>query len=578
MATTRDKYILEIETEQATRNVNKTSGLVGGLAGKLKGLGPLAAGAAAAFGGFAAISGIQSSIDSMDALAKQARNLKVEGDAAQAVFQTFGTVLADAGISQEQYVEASRRSIDRLSKGGKQAESVLSKIGPALKTAEGELKSGPELLQALNIAFNEGKISAEEFQAIVGVRLGPIVNRALGDVGASAENMASAMDKAAESTDFVGQDTLNNAEAFNDNMAAMQRQISSVGTEIVSALLPHLTELSEKVLANMPAIIEGVQNAFSNLQPVFSLIGTVLTDLVFPIMQKVFEVLGLIANAIAPLVDAALPALQAGFDLIATAIGFVVEKIAGFIETLTKVKDSVTATVSGIKEGFGNMTDGITSKAKSAYDGVTGWFGQMYDEVVGNSIIPDMARGVLGSFDEMSGGMISSITDAVQKVLPAFKNIAQTVSDKFEEITGISLSNVRDQVASMSSTIFNSVSNLASEVRGRMSRLFDSVSSTFSNIKSTVGGAFSGFNFTNPFAGFFANGGFIPKGQFGVVGERGPELVSGPAQVTPMAGTTQAVTYNINAVDAASFRSLLARDPGFVHAVVQRGQSIGGRR
>ena len=91
MPTTRDKYILEIETEQASRSVGKTKGAVGGLLSSLGRLGPLAAAGAAAFGGFAAISGIQSSIDSMDALAKQARNLKVEGDAAQTVFQTFGT-------------------------------------------------------------------------------------------------------------------------------------------------------------------------------------------------------------------------------------------------------------------------------------------------------------------------------------------------------------------------------------------------------------------------------------------------------------------------------------------------------
>lgn len=34
------------------------------------------------------------------------------------------------------------------------------------------------------------------------------------------------------------------------------------------------------------------------------------------------------------------------------------------------------------------------------------------------------------------------------------------------------------------------------------------------------------------FAGFFANGGSIPQGKFGVVGEAGPEFVSGPATVT----------------------------------------------
>jgi lambda family phage tail tape measure protein len=73
----------------------------------------------------------------------------------------------------------------------------------------------------------------------------------------------------------------------------------------------------------------------------------------------------------------------------------------------------------------------------------------------------------------------------------------------------------------------------------------------------------------NIFGGFFANGGMLPAGKIGVVGERGPELISGPANITPMAGGT--VNYYIQAVDAPSFQALVARDPGFIHAVAMQG-------
>ena len=79
------------------------------------------------------------------------------------------------------------------------------------------------------------------------------------------------------------------------------------------------------------------------------------------------------------------------------------------------------------------------------------------------------------------------------------------------------------------------------------------------------------------FGGFFATGGMIPPGRFGVVGENGPELVSGPANVTPNLGSG-AVTYNINAVDARSFKELVAADPGFIHAVANKGASASPRR
>lgn len=79
-----------------------------------------------------------------------------------------------------------------------------------------------------------------------------------------------------------------------------------------------------------------------------------------------------------------------------------------------------------------------------------------------------------------------------------------------------------------------------------------------------------GSGISDLFGGFFANGGSLPAGKFGIVGERGPEMISGPANITPMSGASY-VTYNINAVDAASFKALVAQDPAFIHAVAQQG-------
>ena len=95
------------------------------------------------------------------------------------------------------------------------------------------------------------------------------------------------------------------------------------------------------------------------------------------------------------------------------------------------------------------------------------------------------------------------------------------------------------------------------------------IGSVLGDIGSTVG---------DWFGGFFANGGTLPAGKVGIVGERGPEMISGPATITPMGG--QSVVYNINAVDAASFKALVAADPGFIHSVAElgRGRMPGARR
>ena len=62
-----------------------------------------------------------------------------------------------------------------------------------------------------------------------------------------------------------------------------------------------------------------------------------------------------------------------------------------------------------------------------------------------------------------------------------------------------------------------------------------------------------------------------------IVGERGPELMVPNTNGTIIPneqlgmGRTTKVTYNINAVDARSFKQLVAQDPEFIYTVTQAG-------
>jgi lambda family phage tail tape measure protein len=117
-----------------------------------------------------------------------------------------------------------------------------------------------------------------------------------------------------------------------------------------------------------------------------------------------------------------------------------------------------------------------------------------------------------------------------------------------------------------------------------LQRAGSAISGLFGGSKSSSGGGIMDSLLKGAkslFSGFFANGGVIPAGKFGIVGERGPELISGPAGITPMGGMggSTNVTYNISAVDAASFQALVARDPKFLFAVTEQGRkSIAGAR
>ena len=87
--------------------------------------------------------------------------------------------------------------------------------------------------------------------------------------------------------------------------------------------------------------------------------------------------------------------------------------------------------------------------------------------------------------------------------------------------------------------------------------------------------------------GFLASGGPANANTPYIVGEQGPELfvprtagtVVPNHQLNSAAATGTNITYNIQAVDAMSFKQMLAQDPTFLHAVAEQGRrSLPGSR
>lgn len=127
----------------------------------------------------------------------------------------------------------------------------------------------------------------------------------------------------------------------------------------------------------------------------------------------------------------------------------------------------------------------------------------------------------------------------------------------------------------------NAVSGISKVVSG-IGNIFKPGGGIGGGSSGGIGGAIGKvFGGVKSFFGF-ANGGMIPNNSPVLVGERGPELLigAGGSNVIPNSSLGQSVNYYITAVDAPSFQQLVARDPGFIHAVAEQGrrrQPIGRR-
>lgn len=168
----------------------------------------------------------------------------------------------------------------------------------------------------------------------------------------------------------------------------------------------------------------------------------------------------------------------------------------------------------------------------------------------------------------------------------AFKEYAESARNNFEtagRVFGKITQGMEDSIVDFAKTgkfefrgFLNSVLEelLRSQVRSLIAQTFGGLfGSTSKRGSVSIGDLIPGF----------AAGGLIGTNGPVIVGERGPELLVGASgnRVIPndqLASGT--VNYNISAVDAQSFKQLIASDPSFIYAVTEQGRRTvpSGRR
>lgn len=187
----------------------------------------------------------------------------------------------------------------------------------------------------------------------------------------------------------------------------------------------------------------------------------------------------------------------------------------------------VTVTAEEFNQAMAQLTDNARQESQDWADGWKIAF-DAYADDAGNA-----ARQAKDVFADSTAAMEDSILSFVKTGKFGFKELGQAIIDSL----------LNAQIQQLTASIF---------------------------------GVLGGGSGQNIFAGAFAQGGFIPAGQVGLVGESGPELIRGPASVTPITGGSGGGgdTFNItiNAIDAQSFDERLASNPAFIFAIAEEGR------
>ena len=215
-------------------------------------------------------------------------------------------------------------------------------------------------------------------------------------------------------------------------------------------------------------------------------------------------------------------------------------------------------------------------------------FGSVDFENLRNTISETVAKGLKTGVKQGAQS-----TETIEEVKSYFEKLAESFAQA-AETTVLNLKQKLDAagIGDFARTLEDGLVKAATAFEDALTQAFLTGKADFSSladlIKQTLVKAFIQKSITNPILEIFglASGGPAKAGQPYIVGEEGPELFIPKAagtvipndQTMAMAGGSGLgggqITYNINAVDARSFKELVASDPEYLYNVTQ----VGARR
>lgn len=383
---------------------------------KLKGVSMAAGAVVGAFGAAAVKSG--SWADDINTMSKVygigTRELQKYSAAAKLVDVDVETI-AKSHVKLE-------KSMYAASTGSSTASEAFSKLGVNIYDANGELRSGDavwnDAIKALGSMTNETERDAIAMQLMgkSAAELNPLIE----DGGETYKKLSKTLKK--YDLDFIDQDTLDQANEFNDSLDVIKAiglvTIQNLGTKLAGYLAPAMSKVVgwigkiaqwlSKLSPRTQAIIAGVAAAVAVLAPL--LIG----------MGKVSFAISSIMSLMATL-GPAIGGIVAALGPVTIAIGAVVA--AGVV--LYKNWDTIKATAIKVKDAVVNAWNSLKSSVSGVFDSIKNKISSVWGSInnTTSSIWNSIKNTTASAWNAVKNAITSPINKAKDLVNSAVKKI-----------------------------------------------------------------------------------------------------------------------------------------------------------
>lgn len=248
-------------------------------------------------------------------------------------------------------------------------------------------------------------------------------------------------------------------------------------------------------IKSMLSSFDGLKQSVEPLMPILKTLGIVVGVVIV-------SAFGFLQAAISGI----LSAIPNVIGIITSAIGIVVSVISVILNTIValftgnwnKVGESVKALWVNIKNLFVNLGMGIWNICKNFVLGIIKFFANLYNTIVGHSIIPDMVKAIINWFKNLwnsAKNIFSNIASSIVSKVTSIKNRAVSLFNSMRASISNVLNTLRSIAANAFSRVVSAISSKISAAKSAASRVANAAKN---GIKTIVSGVYAwGANMVN---------------------------------------------------------------------------------
>ena len=269
---------------------------------------------------------------------------------------------------------------------------------------------------------------------------------------------------------------------------------------------------------------------------------------------------GIIFSVVSTVIAGAISAAVNLFAGLAQAFSGMVQIVSGAIQLIVSLftldlkaaSDALELIVWGVINAFVGMVDAVIGTVVDFVKGIIDWFTELWDVLVGHSIVPDTVNAIVDWFLSLSDKILGPIKEFCDGVISRFKELWNSmkswynsnVAPKFTKDYWIGkFVGLKDGFVQTIKNMLNTGIELFNRFIGWLNEKLRFEWDAIEIMGKTVVPAGNIQLFTIPqISGRFADGGFPDAGQMFIAREAGPELVGNINGRTAVANNDQIVS------------------------------------